>query len=128
MSTEAPPQQPLLIRHIMPIVAGGAITLLLTIVTDNTLAAHGVLPSAGRPMFDTGPLVLMTVYRAVFATLGCHLAARIAPERTPRLRYALALGALLFGHDPRRGSRTRTTNSTDSTAGTIAMYSSGAMR
>jgi hypothetical protein len=77
-------------------VAGGAITLLLTIVTDNTLAAHGVLPSAGRPMFDTGPLVLMTVYRAVFATLGCHLAARIAPERTPRLRYALALGALLF--------------------------------
>lgn len=80
----------------MPVVAGGAITVLLTVVTDNTLSAHGVLPSPGHPVFETGPLLLTAGYRGLFAILGCHMAARLAPPGQPQIRYALALGFLML--------------------------------
>jgi hypothetical protein len=85
-----------LIRHILPVVAGGAVTLLLTIVTDNSLSAHEVLPAPDRPVFDTGPLLLAAAYRGLFAILGCHMAARLAPAGQPRIRYALALGGVML--------------------------------
>jgi hypothetical protein len=87
---------PTLIRHIVPVLLGGIVALLLTVVTDSMMAAHGMLPSDGGPMFDTGTLLLITAYRAVFATLGCHLASRLAPPGNPRIRYALALGTVLL--------------------------------
>jgi len=90
------PQPTALIRHIVPVVAGGAVTLLLTVVTDNWLSAHEVLPAPDKTVFETGPLLLMAVYRGLFAILGCHMAARMAPAGQPRIRYALALGALLL--------------------------------
>ena len=73
------PQPTALIRHIVPVVVGGAVTLLLTIVTDNWLGAHQVLPSPDNTVFETGPLLLTAAYRGLFAILGCHLAARMAP-------------------------------------------------
>ena len=96
MSTPSPSESPALIRHILPIVAGGLVTVMLTIVTDNTLSAHGVLPSPGHPVFETGPLLLTAAYRGLFAILGCHMAARLAPAGQPRIRYALALGFLML--------------------------------
>jgi len=95
-SPAAPPQSTALIRHILPVIAGGAVTLLLTVVTDNWLSAHQVLPSPDNTVFETGPLLLTAGYRGLFAILGCHLAARMAPPGQPRIRYALALGALLL--------------------------------
>ena len=65
-------------------------------MTDNWLGAHQVLPSPDYPVFETGPLLLIAGYRGLFAILGCHLAARMAPAGQPRIRYALALGALLL--------------------------------
>ena len=97
--TSSAPQgaaQPALLRHILPVVVGGAVALLLTIVTDNTLSAHGLLPAPEHPVFETGPLVLAAAYRALFTVLGAHLAARLAPEGQPRIRYAIALGMMLF--------------------------------
>ena len=91
-----PPAQTTLIRHIVPVFVGGLVTLLLTVVTDNTLSAHQVLPAPGHPVFEAGPLLLTAAYRGLFAILGCHLAARLAPAGNPRIRYALALGALLL--------------------------------
>ena len=76
--------------------AGGFVTLMLTVVTDNTLGAHEVLPTPGHPVFATGPLLLTAAYRGLFAILGCHLAARLAPAGNPRIRYAMALGAVMF--------------------------------
>jgi len=90
------PPPTLLVRHIVPVIAGGVVTLLLTVVTDNSLSAHQVLPSPGSPVFETGPLLLIAGYRGLFAILGCHLAARMAPAGQPRIRYALALGGLLL--------------------------------
>jgi hypothetical protein len=77
-------------------VAGGIVTLLLTIVTDNSLSAHQVLPAPGRPVFETGILLLAAAYRGLFAILGCHMAARLAPPGQPRIRYALALGVVML--------------------------------
>src|SRR6478735_6880878 len=96
--TPPPPAgpQPLLLRHIMPVVAGGLVTLLLTVVTDNTLNAHQVLPGGDRPVPGTVSLLLAAAYRGLFAILGCHMAARLAPAGQPRIRYALALGALML--------------------------------
>ena len=88
--------QPALVRHIIPVVVGGAVAVLLTFVTDNSLAGHGVLPSPDHPVFAVGPLLLTAAYRAVFLTLGCHMAARLAPDGQPRIRYALALGMLML--------------------------------
>jgi hypothetical protein len=89
-------EQPALIRHIIPVVVGGFVTLLLTVVTDSSLAAHGLLPSLDRPVFETGPLALIAGYRGLFTIVGCHVAARLAPRGNPRIRYALALGGVLF--------------------------------
>lgn len=88
--------QPALIRHIVPVVVGGAVALLLTFVTDNSLAGHGVLATPDHAVTEIGPLLLTAAYRALFLTLGCHMAARLAPEGQPRIRYALALGMLML--------------------------------
>ena len=96
---DAPPEpsaSPALIRHIIPVVAGGLVTFLLTFVTDSSLSAHQVLPAPEHPVFETGPLLLLAAYRGVFAILGCHMAARLAPPGNPRIRYALALGGVMF--------------------------------
>ncbi len=41
-------------------------------------------------------MLLVSAYRGVFALVGCHMAARLAPAGQPRIRYALALGGLLL--------------------------------
>lgn len=89
------PAQPALLRHIVPVVVGGAVMLMLTIVTDNWLASRGLLPTA-EVVPTIASLLLVTAYRGVFAIVGCHMAARLAPAGQPRIRYALALGALLL--------------------------------
>jgi len=94
-SPDTAPAQPALLRHIVPVVAGGVVILLLTIVTDNWLAARGLLPTAGT-VPTTASLLLVTAYRGLFAIVGCHMAARLAPPGQPRIRYALALGAMLL--------------------------------
>jgi len=94
-SPETAPAQPALLRHIAPVAAGGVVILLLTIVTDNWLAARGLLPTAGT-VLTTASLLLVTAYRGLFAIVGCHMAARLAPPGQPRIRYALALGAMLL--------------------------------
>ncbi|MGE0451443.1 MAG: hypothetical protein AB7Q29_17860 [Vicinamibacterales bacterium] len=83
------------IRHIAPVVAGATVTLLLIVVTDRWLIARGVLPGAGLPSYGTASLALAAAYRALFAILGCHMAARLAPKGRPRLPYAMALGVVM---------------------------------
>lgn len=90
------PTQPALLRHIVPVLVGGVVALLLTLVTDNTLSAHGALPASADVLPGTGALLLVALYRAVFAILGCHIAARLAPAGQPRMRYALALGGVML--------------------------------
>lgn len=94
--TAEPRARVTILRRLVPIAAGGAVTLLLTAVTDSWLSARGLLPAAGVQAYGTGSLAMAAAYRGVFATVGCHLAARLAPRGHPRLPYALALGTVLL--------------------------------
>jgi hypothetical protein len=96
MTADEPRAEPLLLRHLVPVLVGGVVTLLLTFVTDNTLTAHEVLPAAPSIASSRPTLLLMVAYRALFAVLGCHLAARLAPAGEPRMRYAVGLGFVLM--------------------------------
>ena len=96
MTADPTSPEPTLIRHIVPVFAGGLVTMLLTIVTDNALAGHDVLPGGGQGATGGSTLLLMAAYRGAFAVLGCHMAARLAPPDQPRMRYALGLGFLLM--------------------------------
>lgn len=68
---------------------------MLTVVTGNWLNAHGWVPDPAAAGSATGFLLLVLLYQSLFAGIGSHMAARLAPEGQPRIRYALAVGALL---------------------------------
>ncbi len=83
---------PPIVRSILAIVAGFMFIGALAGITGTTLQAAGILPAAGEPLTDIGPVLLETAYVAVFAIAGCWLAAWLAPNRP--MRHALILGAL----------------------------------
>ena len=89
------PNQPALIRHIIPVVVGVLITGMLTIVTTNWFSVRGLLPAPGAPA-TTGVLLLSIAYRGLFVVVGSHMAARLAPAGQPRIRYAIAAGVLVL--------------------------------
>jgi hypothetical protein len=60
--------------------------------TDAVMHATGVFLPAGNPMFDTGQLLIASIYRGIYSIIGCYIAARLAP-RNP-MRHALVLGGI----------------------------------
>ena len=60
--------------------------------TDAVMHASGVFPPAGQPMYDTGLLLIASVYRGIYSVIGCYLAARLAPNRP--MRHAVILGGI----------------------------------
>jgi hypothetical protein len=83
---------PPIVRSILAIVAGFLFIGALAGGTGVALQAAGILPAAGEPLTDIGPVLLETAYVAVFAIAGCWLAALLAPDRP--MRHALILGLL----------------------------------
>lgn len=80
-----PENQVALIRHILPVALGLFVVIALTLVTASWLTARGIIP----------PLAVDTLLRAGFLVLGSHLAARVAPAGNPRIRYGIAVGAVI---------------------------------
>lgn len=66
--------------------------VVLSLGTDQLLHVLEVYPPWGRPMNDTGLLLLALAYRTIYAVLGSFIAAWFAP-RNP-MRHALVLGAV----------------------------------
>jgi hypothetical protein len=87
---------PSLLGHIVPVLVGVVVALVLTLVTSGMLAANGTLPPADVAARNTRALLIVTLYRALFAIVGSHLAARLAPTGNPRIPYALAVGMVLL--------------------------------
>jgi hypothetical protein len=83
---------PPIVRSILAIVAGFLFIGALAFGTGAALNAAGILPPAGEPLTDIGPVLLEAAYVAVFAIAGCWLAAWLAPDRP--MRHALILGVL----------------------------------
>lgn len=83
---------PPIVRSILAIVAGFLFIGALAFGTSAALHAAGVVPGPGESMFDTGRVLLETVYVGIFAIAGCWLTAWLAPDRP--MRHALILGLL----------------------------------
>lgn len=94
MSAPVPPQ-PALLRHILPVLVGGLLVAMLTVVTNNWLMAHGWIPEPSSMGDATGAMLFVVLFQAVITSIGSHMAARLAPDGQPRIRYALAVGVLL---------------------------------
>jgi hypothetical protein len=80
-------------RSIAAVLAGIFAGVLITVVTDIVLHAVGVFPPWGHSMvgFD-GPLLLATVYRAVYGVAASYIIARLAPDRP--MQHALVGGVV----------------------------------
>jgi membrane glycosyltransferase len=83
---------PPIVRSILAIVAGFLFIGALAFGAGAGLQSAGIMPPAGEPLTDIGPILLETVYVALFAITGCWLAAWLAPDRP--MRHALILGVL----------------------------------
>jgi hypothetical protein len=80
-------------RSILAVIAGFALTGLLIGGTTAALIAGSPASFDARNAPTTlGMLLLMHAYVAVYATLGCWLAARLAPSRP--MRHAMIVGVL----------------------------------
>ncbi len=80
-------------RSIGAILAGVVVGIVLSLGTDIVLHVIGVFPPWGQSMvgFD-GPLLLATVYRAIYGVAASYVIARLAPDRP--MAHALVGGAL----------------------------------
>jgi hypothetical protein len=80
-------------RSILAVVVGFVVTGCLIVgTTQGVMAAFPAFFDARGGTTHVGMLLAMHLYVAVFATLGCWLAARMAP--TNPMRHALIVGAL----------------------------------
>jgi hypothetical protein len=71
--------------------AGFAVIVLFSIATDAILHSTHIFAPEGQPM-AAGLWLFATLYRCVYAVLGCNIAARLAPDRP--MGHALVLGAI----------------------------------
>ncbi|HET6230081.1 MAG TPA: hypothetical protein VFE05_08430 [Longimicrobiaceae bacterium] len=82
-----------MLRSILAVAAGFVAIFVLSVGTD--LIVHMQLPQAfdaAGHTSDATVLALTIVYVGIFATAGCYLGARLAPNRP--MRHALVLGLL----------------------------------
>jgi|SRR5215467_10089157 len=78
-------------RSIGALFAGFVVVVLLSIGTDILLHVTGIFPPLGQPM-SNALFGLATVYRTVYAIIGCYITARLAPDRP--MGHALLGGAI----------------------------------
>ncbi len=91
MSETQPPRR--IARSIGAILAGVVVGIVLSLGTDIVLHVISVFPPWGQSMvgFD-GPLLLATVYRAIYGVAASYVIARLAPDRP--MAHALVGGVL----------------------------------
>jgi hypothetical protein len=91
MSETQPPRR--IGRSIGAILAGVVVGIVLSLGTDIVLHKIGVFPPWGQSLvgFD-GPLLLATVYRAIYGVAASYVIARLAPDRP--MAHALVGGVL----------------------------------
>lgn len=67
-------------RSIAAVLAGIVAGIILTLGTDMVFHAIGVFPPLGQ-WTPSGPLLLATVYRAIYSVAAGYITARLAPNR-----------------------------------------------
>ena len=79
-------------KSIGAVLAGLAVVFILSMVTDFVLQKTGVMimdPFVKNPVWL---IVFIILYRTLFNTLGCYLAARLAPQNP--MKHAMILGII----------------------------------
>lgn len=82
------------LKSIGAILAGLITLVILSIATDVILETTGLMQI---DPFDANPwwlIVIVIIYRNVYSTAGCYLAARLAPNKP--MRHAMILGFIGF--------------------------------
>ena len=79
-------------RTTLAVLAGFFATALLSVAVDHLFHMTNVYPPYGRPMFDTGLVLLALSYRSVFEVGGMYLTATIAKGRAKK---AVWIGAIV---------------------------------
>jgi hypothetical protein len=80
------------LKSIGAVVAGFVLLVVLSIMTDSILEKTGVMKT---DPFNDNPvwlIVLITGYRTIYNTLGCYVAARLAPNKP--MKHAIILGII----------------------------------
>lgn len=80
------------LKSIGAVVAGFALLVILSMVTDTVLEKTGVMKTQPFVENPVWLIVLIVLYRTVFNTLGCYLTARLAPGKP--MKHALILGSI----------------------------------
>ena len=78
-------------QSVWAIVAGFLFVVILSVATDALFHKLGVFPPLGEYTPDK-PLLLATVYRAIFGIIGSYITARLAPHSP--MRHALMGGCI----------------------------------
>jgi len=81
-----------MLKSIGAVFAGLIFIFVTHIGTDAVMHTIGVFPPAGQPMYNTGQLLIASIYRGIYSVIGCYLAARLAPKNP--MRHALTLGGI----------------------------------
>jgi hypothetical protein len=89
MKETRPPRQ--ILRSLGALFAGFLVVVVLSLGTDMALHATGVFPPWGQSM-SHALFLLATAYRTLYAVVGSHVTARLAPDRP--MKHALAGGAV----------------------------------
>ena len=78
-------------KSVLAVLAGIAITVGLSLLTDLLMQTAHVFPAFGEPMSDM-QCAIATVYRVAYGVLGAYVIARLAPNRP--MRHAMVSGVL----------------------------------
>ena len=68
-----------LLRSGIAIFAGFVVVFILSLGTDVSLHKFGLTPPLGQPMSNS-MFLLATIYRTIYAVIGCYITARLAPN------------------------------------------------
>lgn len=68
-----------LLRSGIAIFTGFVVVFVLSLGTDVSLHQFGLTPPLGQPMSNS-MFALATIYRTIYAVIGCYITARLAPN------------------------------------------------
>jgi len=93
-----------LLRSSGAVVAGLAVTVLLSVATDMAMPVLDVFGPDGMPR-NNGSFIVATLYRLVYSIDGCRIAARLTPAHP--MRHAIVLSLRSGARDHRTDCRSR---------------------
>jgi len=82
------------LKSIGAIIAGFATIVILSVLTDSILEKAGIMKTDPFVTNSAWLIAIIILYRTVFNTFGCYLAARLAPIKP--MKHAIFLGIIGF--------------------------------